>query len=679
MIIVAMKRIVKTSLLWLSAILPPLAWGGAGVGLTSCSDEPDAEHFYTYTGQTMSDYLKQNTQFSQYAAIVERAGLMKLLSAYGTYTCFAPTNDAVDTYLHRRGLSDISQLTDADCDTIARTHLVKNSFSTAAMGDGVLATANMNRRYLEISHGTDEFDRSVVFLNDDAHIIYELQDDSVDNGIMQPVNQVLESSNRMVVDLMKLNPNISLFVEALMQTGMADSLYLYKDVNWDPKPYPRWYYSSDINSESATVPEEMLYGFTVFAEPDSVYNTKYGITTLEQLYQKACDIYDPVYPDDVAQPWHAFSELTDRRNPLNRFVSYHILGCNVLSKEKLTPYNVLNSNGLVDIGIETTQNNPEDWYETLLSHTMVNAQKLTVGKYLGQGTRYGHYLNRRYDEQWKYEGQRVDKVTGYKSSAMNGIYFYVSDIVAFDVDTRDRVQNRRIRMDFSTLFPEMITNGIRLNGDPTHGHDEAEHYGRNYYFPQGYLKGVKVNGYLLYRRPHNHYRCFQGDEINLQGDYDVTFRLPPVPSEGEYQIRLGYAPSDTRGIGQVYFDDKPQGIPIDMTKSLNDLGVPLASNYSLLSKDEKVSERKALKNQGYFRGPMGAYMLQGGSHYFLGLHAQSVRRIVCTVHISPDEDHFLRFRNVSNNGSSELMLDFIEIVPRSVYGVTDEGEPEDDL
>jgi uncharacterized surface protein with fasciclin (FAS1) repeats len=647
--------------------------------ITSCSDEPDAENFYTYKGQMMSEYLYTNSQFSQYAAIVERAGLMKLLSAYGTYTCFAPTNNAINLYLQGRGLTDISQLTDADCDTIARTHLVNNVFSTAEMGDGVLATANMNRRYLEISHGLDEEKNAVVYLNDDAHIIYSLQDDSVDNGIMQPIDRVLESSNRMIVDLMKLNPRIGLFMEALQATGLSDSLYIYKDASWDPSPYPRWYYSSDINSESATVPEEMLYGFTLFVEPDSIYREKYGITTLEQLYQKACEIYDVMYPEDVAQPYHSFELLTDRRNPLNRYVAYHILDCNVISKEKLTPYNVLNSNGLVDIGIETTQNNPEDWYEPLLSHTMLNVQKLTVGKYLGKGIRNAHYVNRRVDAEFSHEGARVDKVSEYKSAAMNGIYFYVDDLVTFDQKTQSEVQNKRIRMDFSTLFPEIITNGIRLNGDPTKGYDEAERYGKNYYFPQGYLKGVKVNGYLLYRRPHNHYRCFEGDEFNLQGDYDVSFRLPPVPSEGEYQIRLGYAPSATRGIGQVYFDDMPQGIPIDMTKTLNDLGVPLANNYSLLSKDEKAAERKMLKNLNYYRGPMGAYMLQSGAHYYLGLHTSSVRRIICTVHIKPDEDHYLRFRNVSNNGSSELMLDFIEIVPRSVYGVTDEGEPEDDL
>lgn len=666
-----MKSYLKQTL-WAIATVAGSLWTGG------CSDEPDAENYYTFKGEMMGQYLTSRPQFSQYAAIVERAGLMKLLSAYGTYTCFAPTNDAIDTYLKGRGLTSIDQLTKEDCDTIARTHLVNNVFSTANMGDGVLATANMNRRYIEISHGLDLDSNMVVYLNEDAHILYELQDDSVDNGIMQPVNKVLESSNRMIVDLMKLNPEISLFMEALKATGLADSLYLYRDETWDPMPYPRWYYSSDINSESATVPEEMLYGFTVFVEPDEVY-AKLGIEGLEDLYNEACRRYDPVYPEDVNQPWHEFDQLTDRRNPLNRFVSYHILGCNVISKEKLTPYNVLNSNGLVDIGIETTVNNPEDWYVTLLNQTMINVQKLTVGKYLGAGKRNAHYVNRRYDSQFQHEGAMVSKVTDYKSSALNGIYFYVDDIVAFDEKTQLEVQNKRIRMDFATLFPELITNGIRLNGDPTRGHDEAERYGKNYYFPEGYLKGVKVNGYLLYRRPHNHYRCFQGDEMNLQGEYDVTFRLPPVPSEGEYQIRLGYAPSDTRGIGQVYFDNQPQGIPIDMTETLSDLGVPLANNYNLLTKDEKAAERKTLKNLNYYRGPMGAYMLQSGAHAFLGLYANSVRRILCTVHIKPGEEHFLRFRNVSNNGSSELMLDFLELVPRSVYGVTDEGEPEDDL
>lgn len=645
------------------------------LAMPSCSDDPSDDNFYTYTGETMAHYLTSRPEFSQYAEIVERAGLTTLLSAYGTYTCFAPTNAAVETYLAEKGRASVSELTDAECDTLARTHLVNNMFSTPEMGDGVLASSNMNRRFIEISHGLDENGNSVVYLNEDSHIIYEYQNDSVDNGIMQPVNRVLESSNRMIYDLMNQNPDISLFTQALFETGLSQRLYQYKDETWNSALYPRYAYTSDINTETATVPDEKLYGFTVFAIPDSIYREKYGITTLEQLHQKACELYMA----DASVAVNGFDSITSEQNPLYRYMAYHILKCNVLSKEKLTPYNVLNSNGLYDIGIETTTNNPEDWYETLLPHTIVNVQKLTVGKYIGQGVKSAHYVNRRYDSQFQHEGAMVTKVTGYKSAALNGIYFYLNDLIAFDDKTQNEILNRRIRMDFSTLFPEMITNGIRLNGDPTKGYEDAERYGRNYYFPNGYLDGVSVNGYLIYRRPHNHYRCFQGDEINMMGDYDITFRLPPVPSEGEYQIRLGYAPSQTRGIGQVYFDDKPQGIPIDMTKTLSDLNVELISNYSIASSETKASERKGLKNMNYYRGPMGAYMLQSGSHAYLGLYTNSVRRVVCTVHIKQGEDHYLRFRNVSDNGSTELQLDFIEIVPRSVYGVTNEGEPEDDL
>ena len=69
----------------------------------------------------MSDYLKNRPEYSDFTEIVERAGLMDLLATYGHYTCFVPSNDAFSAYLQKRGLSSLNQLTDADCDTIART------------------------------------------------------------------------------------------------------------------------------------------------------------------------------------------------------------------------------------------------------------------------------------------------------------------------------------------------------------------------------------------------------------------------------------------------------------------------------------------------------------------------------------------------------------------------------
>ena len=112
------KKIKKLGLIGLMGLM--------GLTMTNCSDEPDSEYFYTFTGEMMSDWLKSpdRPEYSEFAEIVQRAGLMDLLATYGHYTCFAPNNDAVDKFLKSRGLSSVSQLSDADCDTIARTHLV---------------------------------------------------------------------------------------------------------------------------------------------------------------------------------------------------------------------------------------------------------------------------------------------------------------------------------------------------------------------------------------------------------------------------------------------------------------------------------------------------------------------------------------------------------------------------
>jgi len=46
------------------------------------------------------DYLAQKPeQFSEFAKIIDKAGFSSFLNAYGAYTVFAPTNDAVKTFL----------------------------------------------------------------------------------------------------------------------------------------------------------------------------------------------------------------------------------------------------------------------------------------------------------------------------------------------------------------------------------------------------------------------------------------------------------------------------------------------------------------------------------------------------------------------------------------------------
>ena len=74
------KKIQKLGLIGLMGLM--------GLTMTNCSDEPDSEYFYTFTGEMMSDWLKSpdRPEYSEFAEIVERAGMMDLLATYGHYT-----------------------------------------------------------------------------------------------------------------------------------------------------------------------------------------------------------------------------------------------------------------------------------------------------------------------------------------------------------------------------------------------------------------------------------------------------------------------------------------------------------------------------------------------------------------------------------------------------------------
>ena len=668
--------------------------------ISSCSDEPDAENFYTFTGEMMSDYLVNREQYSEFAEIVTRADLMGLLATYGHYTCFVPSNSAVKKFLRDKGLQSVSQLTDAECDTIARTHLIPNMYSTIEMTQDRLATANMLGRYLSTSQGFDNDSNAVVYLEGLAHIYFELKDDSVENGIMQPIDMVLEKSNSYVSDILRDNPKISLFYEALVATGVIEEMMQVEDPDWNPKDHPKYYYKSHTWSEVGWVPDTKKYGYTVFVEPDSVFYSK-GITDLRSLYDKACEIYDEVYKEDVGAPGHSFENLTDSVNPLRRFMQYHVLNKYVAGTADLTPM-VVNI-GIVQgaFGFDENLINPIDWHYTLLPHKMIKIEQLTLKGDQGNGIPKERYINRRYEKQFTIEGQRIDATveTDFVHDALNGHFFYVDDIVAFSKEVEDKVQNMRIRMDFSTVFPEVITNGLRYEGDPTQ--DDAAgtpddsstpKNGRNYYFPLGYLDGVNFSKscYLVLRRPHINFWSWQGDEWNIFGDYDFTFRIPPVPFSGDWQLRLGFCAIETRGVMQVYFDGVPQGIPLDMTKFLNSdlyLGDRYVidespATYDKMTDEEKAEEQKLLKNLGAYRAPRSIFHFDPNTkNYFVG-NERTYRRILCQTYLDANKDHYLRFRVASDGkqgNNNEFMLDYLELVPKSVYGVDGDGDMEDDL
>lgn len=710
---------------WLAAGLLAIT----GLSVTSCSDDMPAESYFTFTGEMLSDYLRNHEDYSKFAQIIERSkesqrgiNLMDLISQYGQFTCFAPTNEAVDNYLRANGYSSVSDIPADICDTIARTHLLSGRIynTTDFKGLNNIPSINMNDRYLQLSEaleitengkpvysvadsamlaeaeGRDDV-RATFRMNRSGFIIPELANDSVENGIVQPVNAVLASSNATVVDLMEENPSLTLFCQAMYAVGLTETIKVrIKDASWNPDDYedglPKEHNGciyTGAQWDYLHLPKYKNYGFTVFACPNEVLERNYGITDLQGFYNYAREIYGGEELD-VTDPANK-EKLKDWRSPLRRLVGYNILNCKGLY-DRLTSICTLNY----------TIVNPTSYFQTMDSLSTLKVDRLTVTRFIGKGendVRNNLYLNRG-DMSRGYTnlpGVRVyPEVEGYENDGLNGVYYYTDGLADYGKTTKESVFNTRLRMDLFYMFPELMTNNIRDGRTRNPGNSDSpdpDVASPNYWFPNGYLENVKVNedGWFFFQSQHNHYSSFEGDEFNLTSDtnYDITFNLPSVPS-GTYQIRLGFCAMTTRGICQFYFDNEPQGIPFDMRHPGDGEQFAARTGWFNLSSSGKTAEeleqaKKNMHNLGWYHGPRSVFRLpwdtaDGPTNTGTKFCDQdgTVRYVICTASLNENKQHTIRIRKVWGDKDCVAMIDYLELVPKSVYGVEGEGKSEDD-
>ena len=99
----------------------------AGAMLTAaCTEDIDTSSRYVFTERTIASYLEDHPQFSEYVRLlkeqkvsdVSETTVYQLLTAYGYYTCFAPTNDAIQLYLDSLAIKGI--IPEASWDAFAR-------------------------------------------------------------------------------------------------------------------------------------------------------------------------------------------------------------------------------------------------------------------------------------------------------------------------------------------------------------------------------------------------------------------------------------------------------------------------------------------------------------------------------------------------------------------------------
>jgi len=657
-----MKQI-KTKSIALAAI--------AIMALSGCKEHIEEGARYTFTGHTIASFLEENEEiYSSFIDILDRGGRLSLMKAYGQYTCFAPTNDAVARYLYeqdsiyRASLVDdnpndivwtgvtspeLSELSDSMCKVISQTHLLPAIYLTTDMEGDIIPTMNMNDRYLSLSYDVDENNLNVLLINGTGEII--AKDEEVENGVVHTIASVLTPSTNTVPAQMLEHDYYHIFGEALEMTGYNEQLQLYKDESYTEGDLK----ANGIYKDSplCPYPENRYFGFTAFIETDQVYHEN-GIYNFDDLVEKCKEWYPNADPN---------APFTSKDNPVNQFIGYHLLD-RKLPYSRLVCYKInphANFNSEKDLVNYSDRN---EYYETmngrLMKVTMPRSNSKLQTTILINYTKdtdasVEDYMNVKVYE--PNEFREVDTLyAGFVAEALNGTIHAIDKILLYNEDVMaGRVLNSTIRIDASSLCSELTNNNIRWHYF-THSSDGEV------YIPHTYCKNMKVyteETRQYYLSPHTSWFNYQGDEMMTLGSFDFAYKLPPVPA-GTYEIRLGYSANSHRHIVQFYIDGEVAGIPVDLRILSTDPAIGYVADAS--TEDNGITNDKEMKNRGYLKAPTS--YRGNGENNIARDDPGIIRKVITTKYLSAGE-HWIRFKNVNPNddGTAQFMHDYFEIVP----------------
>lgn len=674
----------------------------------SCTnDDIPSDSYYTFTGQTISDYLSGEPRFSQYYETLKRAKLddgstlSSLLSSYGYYSCFAPTDSAMQVYLEQfgtetiAGLYDVmpSEQADSIIDMVAKMHVISSSTNATVYEsenfDQKLADANLYSKILYITTSGDTYR-----VNDQATIV--MRDVELHNGVLHGLDGVLTPSDVKFNDFFTLHPQFSIFGRLCDLTEIASRIntvpqdYAYVPDNTDYSPWVDW----DLHIEA---PKAMYYFYTVFIESDSVYGECIPAIreatswedTLAAVKDYAMTWFRETYADQPNTLQAGLNEAwTSPNNYLNRFVAYHIMNKKV-TRADFTRY---------DIGIENGYEHLREYHEMLAPNTILYVSAGANGHAWPDGVdpdRNRIVLNPkgefdkdaiwRVEKDWSRPKEDGPIVLNRDYTTENGYFHEIGSILTF---TRSEFQRHRFRIDLSCISPEIMNNDFRYKYTTC---------GR-IVFPEGYLQNVKFLSeqmIMFMISPNTNagaggYNGHQGDEMFFVRTYDFVLRLPPVPA-GNYEVRFGFSASDHRGCAQFYLGTDadcdwendnftglvPCGIPIDLTQYVTSYGFVPDSELSGEAEIQEVD--KNMRNQNRMKGPnswRGANGNDVAMRDISGGHTP-FRVILGNVNLQEDGPIYLRARGMVDSDNVELMLDYIEICPDNIYNNPEKTEPRD--
>ena len=670
----------------------------------SCTENVDTSARYVFTERTIASYLDDHTQFSEYVRLlkeqkvsdVSETSVYQLMTAYGYYTCFAPTNDAIQLYLDSLVIKGI--IPEASWDAFP-SERVKDSIRSVLVLNSILDGTKQEKIYItpEFPKTNEEFavntmaDRkiSVTYpsksdldsccIDGICPVSKKNRDIEAINGYIHQVGYVINPSNETLGStLHKFGGDqkcgISVMARLVEVCGLIDTLSRVKDERYESLykagafPSFNW----QLRSWAIPAPEHRKYGFTLFAETDEFWETELGKNRQDITKEDIMDWVESqgYYPDAVKD-----DNYTNENNLLNQFVTYHLLPMRIPVDKLALHYNEKGYNYKLKNAAPTIP----VWahYVTMGKRRLLRLWESAESQvpYLNRFPKINNGRKEDYHEkECTEENQGIivntDETSGI-IKLINAIIYPIHKPLAYTENVRNQLAKVRLRYDAWELQPEAMNNDMRLV-DKT---DACWYFSNDpdkQYFENLVVNSRDTRLMLLSGRDQS-WPNYQGDEVLAEGVYDITITLPPVPKYGIYEIRMGVSTySGTRGICQVYWGPRKdqlvaQGIPVNMQLGGNSEDNLLGWEKDTDDDDYNAEVDKKMRNNGFLKGPEYIVASAGGRETNR-MNAGATRRIVVREPMSPDIVYYMRFKTVQPDyKTKQLFVDYLEWCPKEIY------------
>jgi uncharacterized surface protein with fasciclin (FAS1) repeats len=238
---------------------------------TACDDYMEGDDWVSDNQLQLDEFIAEDPDLSLFYAIIQQGDALGMVHAYGTYTMFVPTNEAVESYFgvgdESSALSAIQALPQDSAFGMIKYHMLSDTLYTSDFTDTRLSCANMAVDYLTTRYLYDESTgENYYVVNNTARIL--TADQRTGNGILHVINGFLSRPKYSVVDVFQ---NINSYATDGQSYGVCNGL-MEEIINSD---------KYNINLDSILAGQTYL---TFLAQPDDVMQEE-GITSLDALIE----------------------------------------------------------------------------------------------------------------------------------------------------------------------------------------------------------------------------------------------------------------------------------------------------------------------------------------------------------------------------------------------------------